>query len=135
MKKIFLYSLLISLAIIGASTLLLPSLDIELGQNNFWDVRGVFFLIFVSLFPRLTLLISSVPFGGIFWWLGFIFVPRWLVAILATLTYWHKNPVLVVIAWLVCLSGESGEKVYIKKRVRKYRDKDVIEAQYERIDN
>lgn len=135
MRKMFLYSVLISLAIVGASSILLNFFEIELGHNNFWDTRGLFFLIFVSLFPRLTLLFSSVAFGGLFWWLGFIFVPRWLVAILATLSYWNQNPTLVVIAWLVCLSGESSEKVYIQKRVRKYRGHDVIDAQYERVDS
>ncbi|MBT4763248.1 MAG: hypothetical protein HOO06_16255 [Bdellovibrionaceae bacterium] len=135
MRKIFLYSLLISLAIVGASTLLFHFFGMEMGHNNFWDKRGLFFLFFVSLFPRLTLLFSSVAFGGIFWWLGFIFVPRWLVAVLATLSYWNENPILVIIAWLVCLSGESSEKVYIRKKVRKYRGQDVIEAQYERVDS
>ncbi len=43
MKKIFLCSLLISLAIVGASTLLMHFFDMELGYNNFWDKRGVFF--------------------------------------------------------------------------------------------
>ena len=135
MRKIFLYSLLISLAIVGASTVLLPFFDMELGHNNFWDSKGLLFLIFISLFPRLTLLFSSVPFGGIFWWLGFVFAPRWLVAILATLAYWHENPILVIIAWLVCLSGESTEKVYIQKSVSRFRGKEIIEAEYKRVDS
>ena len=84
---------------------------------NFWDHHGVFFLIFITLFPRLTLLFSSVPFGGFFWWLGFIFAPRFLVAILATTHYLQSNPILVAISWFVAISGELGEKRFFKKRV------------------
>ena len=86
---------------------------------NFWDVHGVFFLIFITIFPRLTLLISSVPFGGLFWWLGFFFTPRLLVAILATMAYWTTNPVLVVMSWIVCLFGEFAEKSTVSKKLSK----------------
>ena len=85
---------------------------------NFWDHHGVFFLIFITLFPRLTLLFSSVAFGGLFWWIGFFFVPRILVAVLATMSYLQTNPVLVIISWLVALSGESTEKYALRRRVK-----------------
>jgi hypothetical protein len=109
---------------------------------NFWDHHGILFLIFITLFPRLTLFFSSVPFGGILWWLGFIFAPRILVAFLATVTYGMSNPILVAISWVVALSGESGEKYYVKKRIRVVRTSrnsprksgDVIEPEYERLD-
>ena len=77
---------------------------------NFWDVHGVVFIICMFFFPRLTLLFSSVAFGGVFWWLGFIFTPRLLVAILATVAYWSTNPVLVVLSWVWMLMGEGLEK-------------------------
>jgi len=69
-------------------------------------------------FPRLTLLFSSVAFGGLFWWLGFIFAPRLLVAILATTAYWQTNTVLVVLTWIWAVGGESAEKktVYSSRR-------------------
>lgn len=89
---------------------------VQFGQSNYWDKRGVFFLFFVTLFPRLTLLFSSVATGGLIWWLGWLFVPRILVATLATVTYWNQNPILVVIAWLIAIGGESSEKVVIVKR-------------------
>ena len=57
-----------------------------------------------------------MPSGGLLWWLGFIFVPRVLVALLATISYWKQNPVLVVIAWLVALGGESTEKSMLGRR-------------------
>jgi hypothetical protein len=75
-------------------------------------------------FPRLTLLFSSVPFGGLLWWLGWIFAPRLLVAILATTNYWQTNTVLCVLAWFWALSGESIEKtivVYKRPRYGRYR--------------
>lgn len=83
---------------------------LEFGEQNFFDVRGIFFLIFITLFPRLTLLLSSVPFGGVFWWAGFIFFPRILVAVLATVAYYYTNPILVVLSWMIALSGEYAEK-------------------------
>ncbi len=85
---------------------------------NFWDVHGIFFLAFMCFFPRLTLLFSSVASGGLLWWLGWIFAPRLLVAILATTAYWNTNTILVVITWIWALSGETAEKAVVVKRPR-----------------
>jgi len=104
-----------------ASTILINYFDIEFGNTNYWDVHGILFLIFISIFPRLTLLFSSVPFGGFFWWLGFIFAPRLLVAILATVGYWNTNKVLVIISWLLAIGGESSEKFFIINRGPRFR--------------
>ena len=84
---------------------------------DFWSNHGVLFILFMFFFPRLTLLFSSVPFGGLFWWLGFIFAPRLLVAVLATTAYWQTNPILVTLTWFWALSGETFEKrtVIVKK--------------------
>lgn len=111
---------------------------LELKHENYWHYHGVFLLIFLSIFPRLTLLLSSIPFGGFFWWLGFFFFPRYLVAILATVNYWHRNPLLVTIAWFIAIGGESTEKYYIRRRVyytkkRRPRDEDVIDVEAEVI--
>ena len=84
--------------------------SVEFGHENYFEKRGVFFLLFITLFPRLTLLFSSVAFGGAFWWLGFFFCPRVLIAILATVSYFYTNPILVVISWMIALSGEVFEK-------------------------
>lgn len=83
---------------------------------SFWDAHGIWFIIFMFFFPRLTLLFSSVAFGGFFWWLGFIFAPRLLVAILATSAYWQTNPFLVVLTWFWALAGESTEKIAVSRR-------------------
>lgn len=136
--KTFLKIIVIFLALTGAATLLMQFFNVPFGNTNFWDKHGIFFLIFITFFPRLTLLFSSVPFGGFFWWLGFIFAPRLLVAILATVTYWQHNPILVLISWLVALGGESGEKYYITSKSTIHRPKrslsseDVLEAEFKR---
>jgi len=90
---------------------------------DFWDVHGLWFIFFMFLFPRLTLLFSSVLFGGFWWWLGWFLAPRLLVAILATTAYWDSNPVLVVFTWLWALSGESTEKKVVKGNVSTVLDK------------
>lgn len=82
---------------------------------NFWDVHGIFFIFFMFFFPRLTLFFSSVAFGGIFWWLGWLIAPRLLVAILATIHYADTNIVLVVLTWIWAVSIEFGEKKVIVK--------------------
>lgn len=108
--------LFLFLAIVGAVTLLGPIFHVEFGREDFWKHHRLLFLIFIAFFPRLTLLFSSVATGGLLWWLGFIFAPRVLVAVLATVNYWHMNPILVLISWSVALSGESTEKVVIARR-------------------
>lgn len=101
------------LAVTGGVALLTGVFGTEFGEANYWDFHGVFFLICIALFPRLTLLLSGVPWGGVFWWLGWVFVPRFLVAVAATLAYWKSNPVLVIFAWLFAFGGESSEKYYV----------------------
>ena len=90
-------------------------------MDSFWHHHGIFFIVFMFFFPRLTLFFSSVPFGGIFWWLGFIFAPRLLVAILATTIYWQTDMILCVLTWIWALGGEGVEKtVIVHKRPRRY---------------
>jgi hypothetical protein len=95
--------------------------NVEFGNEDFWDRHSIFFLFFITLFPRLTLFFSNVPFGGLFWWLGFFIAPRFLVACLSSITYWNTNPVLVITSWLICLSGESGEKYIVTQKVSRQR--------------
>lgn len=104
------------LAITGAVALATSQFGVRFGHFNFWNYHGVLFLIFITLFPRLTLLLSSVPTGGVLWWLSWLFIPRLLVAVLATLNYWYQNPFLVVISWLVAFGGESSEKYAVVHR-------------------
>jgi hypothetical protein len=90
--------------------------DTPFGSTDFFKNHGYFFLIFITIFPRLTLLFSSVPFGGFFWWLGLIFAPRILVATLGTMSYMKTNPFLVVVSWMIALGGEFLEKRTIGRR-------------------
>lgn len=133
--------LFIFLAITGATTLLINYTNIELGNIDYFNKHGVFFLVFLAFFPRVTLIFSafllrSVEIGGILWWAGFFFAPRVLVATLATIAYWNTNPILVTFAWLIAMGGESSEKIFIKRKMRpqkKYSDYQgtTIEAEYE----
>jgi hypothetical protein len=85
---------------------------------NFWHEHGWLFVIAMFFFPRLTLLFSSVASGGLLWWLGWLFAPRLLVAILATTYYWETNTILVILTWVWALSGESIEKGGISRARR-----------------
>jgi hypothetical protein len=85
--------------------------------DSFWLHHGLWFILFMCFFPRLTLLFSSVPFGGLFWWLGWLFAPRLLVAILATYNYGHTNLILVVLTWIWAFAGEGTEKTVVVKTV------------------
>jgi hypothetical protein len=140
MKTIFKVAL-IFLAITGVMTLLYNYTDIQLGTVDYFNKHGWIFLFSVALFPRFTLLVSgllvgSVEFGGLLWWLGFFFAPRILVASLATVAYWNTNPVLVIISWLIALGGESSEKFVISNRIRHPKRYDqgfsgtTVEAEY-----
>lgn len=104
--------------LVVATSVMVDAFKTEFGTINFWDVHNVFFLVFITLFPRLTLLFSSVATGGLLWWLGFFFLPRVLVASLATMAYFHTNPILVTISWVIALGGEVFEKWGISGRNR-----------------
>lgn len=110
MKNLLLRGVAVFCVLLVATTILVDTTQMQFGTVNYWDKRGVFFLIFITIFPRLTLLFSSVAFGGFLWWLGFFFCPRILVASLATVAYFHTNPVLVSISWVIALGGEVMEK-------------------------
>lgn len=123
MKNLAFRGVAIFFLLVVATTLMMDVMKMDFGTVNYWDRRGVFFLVFISIFPRLTLVLSSVVTGGFLWWLGFFFCPRILVALLATVTYFHTNPVLVSFSWLIALSGEVFEKWGIGKsrfRVQTY---------------
>ena len=76
---------------------------------DFWQVHGIFFLIFITLFPRFTMLLAVTTPFGLLSWLGWLFVPHFTVAILATQFYWHTNPILCIIAWFFAFAGTGTE--------------------------
>lgn len=113
MKTIIFKGLAIFFILLVATSMMMDIFKTPFGTVDFFEKHGVFFLFFITIFPRLTLLFSSVAFGGFFWWLGFFVCPRILVATLATVAYFHTNPVLVTISWIVALGGETLEKAGI----------------------
>lgn len=108
--KFFVQLLIIFLALSGLVSILVDLGHTDFGTVDFWHNHGFFFLFFITVTPRLTLLFSSVPFGGLLWWVGFFIAPRILVAVLATIAYWQTNPLLVTLSWLIAIGGESAEK-------------------------
>lgn len=104
----------------GVMALLVQFAAIPLGGANYWDEHGLFLILGLIVFPRLTLFFADIPFGGLLGWLGWLFAPRILVAVLATISYWYMNPILVCFAWLAALGGESSEKyiLYRSPRIR-----------------
>ncbi len=114
--KTFVRFLVAIVAITGAVALSTGFLGIEFGYADYWERHGLLFLLCLAVFPRLTLLLGGMWTGGLLWWVGWLFAPRLLVAVLATLAYWHNNPFLVIVSWLVALGGESSEKYVMVKR-------------------
>jgi hypothetical protein len=108
---------LVVFALVGlGSVVAIQALGIEFGSSSYWDAHGLLLLVGLALLPRLTLLLSSIATGGLLWWAGWLVAPRVLVATLATISYFETNPLLVVVAWLVALGGESSEKCWLGRR-------------------
>lgn len=120
MKTMLFKGAAIFFILLVATSVMMDVSKLDFGTIDFYQKHGIFFLLFITLFPRMTLLFSSVLSGGVFWWLGFIFCPRILVASLATVSYFHTNPVLVVISWIVALGGETMEKAGIGSNKKRF---------------
>jgi hypothetical protein len=84
---------------------------------DFWQTHGWIFLVFIAVFPRLTMLLAVTTPFGILAWLGWLFVPHLTVAILATTFYWQTNPVLCIISWFVAIGGTLTEERTVRSRV------------------
>ncbi len=106
--------LLIFICVSLGSAFAIHHLGIPFGDGDYWQNHGWLFLIAISFFPRITLLVATL-WGGFFWWLGLLFFPRILVAGLATVYYWQENPILVIFAWLIALGGGVGREVCCAK--------------------
>ena len=79
---------------------------------DFLQVHGMWFIFFMFLFPRLTMLAMGIFMSWMnpLFFIGWLLVPRLTVAIIASMCYFRTNPVLCVITWIWALSGESTEK-------------------------
>ncbi len=84
---------------------------------DFWQVHGWAFLIGLVFFPRITMLVAGTALEfmkfaspwGILAWIGWMFAPYLVIAILASTFYWDTNPGLCVGAWILAVSGTGGE--------------------------
>ena len=86
--------------------------------GDFWQYHSILFIIAMCLFPRITMLLSGIcfmPFAGVLFWLGWVFLPRLSVAIIATFLYFPTNPILCVFTWIWALAGEQKEKSSINE--------------------
>ncbi len=120
MKVVLFKGLAVFFILLVGTSVMMDTFQTEFGRIDFFQKHGIFFLFFISLLPRVTLLLSSVASGGILWWLGFFFCPRILVASLATVSYFHTNPVLVTLSWIIALGGETMEKAGLGKGKRRF---------------
>jgi hypothetical protein len=62
-----------------------------------------------AFFPRITMFFIIDPFSSLLHALGWVFIPHFMVAILATFLYWETNPLLVVISWLLAFPTTGTE--------------------------
>ena len=78
-------------------------------ELSIMEYRSFIFILGLIFVPRVTLLVSSIWFnlvtGGFFWWLTWLFAPRYLIAGIASAHYWDTNPFLVVCSWVVAILG------------------------------
>ena len=91
-------------------------------------------LLGLAVFPRITLLFVGGPFGWLAW-LGWLFTPHLLVAILATSWYWSTNPMLCVVAWFFAFAGSGGEGAaarHARRRRERWRRERERERERER---
>jgi len=102
-------------------------------MDNFFTNHTMGYLIILSIFPRFGLLFCGIQ-GTIFFWIGWLFLPRVMIAILATLFYSTTNPILVILSWISAFSGESAEKKFSYKYSKKMKNK-IKQTDYEVIDD
>ena len=152
MKNIFFRGIVVFCILLVATTMMMDVFKTDFGSTDYFQRHGYIFLFALTFFTRIALVFSSVITGGFVWWLAFLFCPRILIATLATVSYFHTNPLLVVMSWLIALGGEAFEKWGINRKrssfvFQTYRapqqqyyqepqhsnkidDKDVIEAEF-----
>ena len=79
-------------------------------SGSFWEHHSILFVIAMFFFPRLTMLLATTYGGGLLYWIGWLFAPRFTVAVIATMFFGSTNTFLVVLTWLWALGGETTEK-------------------------
>ena len=84
-----------------------------------WNLLGGLVLCFLcATFPRIAMIVAclagglGVSLAGV---MGWIFIPRISIAIIATVNYFDTNPILCIVAWIILLGGEGAEKRALAK--------------------
>lgn len=86
---------------------------------SFWQIHSLWFVFFLFLFPRLTMLFTGIcflPYAGVLYWFGWVLAPRLTVAIIASFIYFHTNPILCVLTWVWALGVETAEKKSLQSK-------------------
>lgn len=86
---------------------------------EFWQAHGqemgLWFLLGIAIFPRITMLVAvATPFGFLAW-IGWLIAPHFTVAVLATTMYWDTNPGLCIMSWVLAIVGTGSESSAAKK--------------------
>lgn len=91
--------------------------EVTFTQESFWHFHKIYFIIFMFIFPRLTMLVTGIflRFMGVGFFFAWLIFPRLTVACLATHFYWHTNPVLCFLAWMWAVGGELTEKTIVER--------------------
>lgn len=104
---------------------------------SYWTVHGYFlgfvFIAFLAALPRAAMFFAlAVPVGFATWltepfgvvgqshvpvifivgWIAWFLLPRFLIALLATVLYFHTNPILCIGAWIIAFYA-----IYEKNKV------------------
>jgi len=78
---------------------------------DFWELHGIWFIIFLAIFPRITMVVTGIfsAFLGPLFFFGWLLFPRITIAILASMIYFDTNPVLCVLSWFWAFGGTRVE--------------------------
>ncbi|TXI89802.1 MAG: hypothetical protein E6Q36_02740 [Chryseobacterium sp.] len=87
-------------------------------EIDFWNNHDFVFVLCMFFFPRLTMLLGTSVCKGAepIFWIGWLFFPRFTVAMIATYLYGHSNTFLVGLTWIWAINLEVIEKREVKNR-------------------
>lgn len=67
MKSLFFRGIIVFCVLMVATTMMMDIFKTEFGTIDYFQKHGVFLLAGLAIFPRLTLLFSSIATGGFLW--------------------------------------------------------------------
>ena len=69
-------------------------------MDGYWTNHSLLFLIGLTIFPRFTLLFSNIS-SNILFWLGWLFLPRLMIALLGITTVYYFMTFLYILATII----------------------------------